>query len=337
MVSTHCSTAASAYSVHGGACSCAATSEVAASIHCCTCIAAASIHRSIGEGRSVRVRGLTGRAVHVAATAQIVVHVATTVHVGGASLMCVRVSIHIHVHIIIIVVVIEVVATVHVGRRSVAMIHVGCRGSATIHAWSRSVMSSTSWGHAWIRTHVSSSWRWNHMPASWCHAWVGTHVSSTSWSHAAEEMSACISTMERTRNTVEVVAGTIVIVVVDAEVPATVDEHDGTVEVVVANQAIPDGVTQQVAESRIASCAYSHVVIVVVAQCYVVKIVVHTPDVIIVDTIDFVDEIGVADTQRICHAVGQEPCIALHCCDAHALSVHRHCSGEEDDSGEDSS
>ena len=172
--------------------------------------------------------------------------------------------------------------------------------------------------------------------AMYCYGSRST-VTRTPRCHRTEEVSACIATCDGAWSVVVVAVDAIAVVVVDGEVPATVDEHDGAMEVGVADETVPDGVAQQVAESCITSGAHSQIVIVVVTQCHIVEVVVHTPDVVVVDAIDLVDEKGVADAQRVCHTVSQEPSVALHGQNAHALSVHRHGSSEEDDSGEESS
>ena len=130
---------------------------------------------------------------------------------------------------------------------------------------------------------------------------------------------------------------TITVVVVDAEAPATACEHNGTIEVGVVDYAIPKSYTQEVAKSDVAGSHHRHVVVVVVTQRHVIQIFVHAPDVVVVDAIYLIDDEWVADAKCVSHAVGQEPCIAAHSCDAHALSVYGHCSDEENDCCECSS
>lgn len=195
----------------------------------------------------------------------------------------------------------------------------GCT-TARSNSWSG---NATTWCHASV---------WS--PGSWC--WR-SHSSASHRSHRTEEMSAYVSVCDGTRSAIEEVAHAVAVVVVDGEAPAMVGKYDGTIEVAVGNQPVPDGIAQQIAESSVASSHHGHVVIVVVTPGHIVQIVVHAPDVVVVDAINLVDEIRIADAQRVCHAVSQEPCIALYCHNVHRLSVHRHCSGEEDDRGEDSS
>lgn len=165
----------------------------------------------------------------------------------------------------------------------------------------------------------------------------GGDDSAAAWVHAAEEMSACISAGNRARSVVVEAVSAIAVVVIDTEVPASVHEDDGAVKVAVTQNAVPQASAEQRAQGQVAGFTHSHVVIVVVAECHIVEVVVHAPNVVVVDAVNLVDEIRVVDAQGICHAVGQEPCIALDGNGTHALSIHGHGSGEEHDCCEESS
>ena len=159
---------------------------------------------------------------------------------------------------------------------------------------------------------------------------------STTGCHRTEEVTAAV-VGERTGCVVVEAMAAIAVVVVDGEVPATVGEHDGTVEVAVAYQTIPSGDAEEGAEGEVAGFAHRDIVIVVVADGHFVEVAVHAPDVVVVDAVHLVDEEGVGDAKGVSHAVGQEPCIVAHSGDAHALSVHCCCSEEDNDSCECSS
>jgi hypothetical protein len=154
--------------------------------------------------------------------------------------------------------------------------------------------------------------------------------------HRTNDVSTNIHAM-RSWGCVVVVARAVAVIIVDGETPAIVGEHDGTMEVAVTHEAVPQAIAQEVAESCIACCHHGHVVIVVVTHCNIVQIVVHPPDVIIVNAVYLVDEVWVVDAEGKGHAVSQETCIVTHGCDAHALSIGGQCSNEEDDCGECSS
>ena len=121
----------------------------------------------------------------------------------------------------------------------------------------------------------------------------------------------------------------VAVVVVDAEVPSVVGEDDGAMEVTVANQSVPHGDAEEVAEGYVAGIAHQHVVVVIVTQRYVVKVMVHAIYVVVVDAVNLIDEEWVANAEGVCHAVGQETCVAAYCRDAHALSVDCQCSAQD--------
>ena len=117
------------------------------------------------------------------------------------------------------------------------------------------------------------------------------------WRHTFEEVSAGIVIVVWAGCDAEEVVASVAVVVVNAEVPASIDEDYGAMEVAVA---------------------------------YIVKVVVDSPDVVIVDAVYLIDEEWVSDAEGICHAVGEETGIVANCYRTHALCVHCYCSCHEE-------
>ena len=242
------------------------------------------------------------------------------IHVRSCWTSHVHVGVHIHVTV-----------DVHVGVR--ITVHIGIR--VAVHAWSHIVSSACAGrcatvctivgNHATTRTHIAAR-----------HIVRRRNHSVPSGRHATEEVTPCVG-YQWARSAVVVAVHPIAVVVVDAESPATVCKHDRTIEVGVVDYTVPESCAEQIAECNVACSHHCHVVVVVVTQCHIVQILIHAPNVVVVDAIYLVNDEWVADTKCVSHAVGQEPCIAAHSCDAHALSVDCHCSDEEDDCCECSS
>lgn len=329
-----CTAAASAY-----ACTCTATSsDACVGAGACADVAAATRRQGWSRcGRATSSTVETRGAVDVAAAAHAAAGIGTHVgahlvtvgfhnavrsHIRAGSRWTSHVHVRVHIHVAI---------HIHVGVRITVYIII----DVAVHAWSHVVTSACARGcttvctivgnHAATRTHFATRhivWRRSHPVPS--------------GRHATEEVTTCVG-YQWARCAVVVAVHTIAVVVVDAEAPATVCKHDGTIEVCVVDYTVPESCAEQIAECNVACSNHCHVVVVVVTQRHIVQILIHAPDVVVVDAIYLVDDEWVADTKCVSHAVGQEPCIAAHCCDAHALSVDCHCSDEEDDCCECSS
>ena len=161
----------------------------------------------------------------------------------------------------------------------------------------------------------------------------GRTAHSCAGRHGANDASTYIRAI-RSWSAIVVVAHAIAVIVINGEAPAVVHKHDGTVEVAVARQTVPHAVAQQIAKSCIACCHNCHVVVVVVPQGHIVQIIVHTPDVVVVDAVYLVDDVRVTNAEGESHAVSQKTCVVAHDGNAHALSVGGQCSNEENDCGE---
>ena len=150
------------------------------------------------------------------------------------------------------------------------------------------------------------------------------------WRHTFEEVSAGIVIVVWAGCDAEEVVASVAVVVVDAEVPASIGEDYGAMEVAVAYNAVPKNVAEECAESHVARCAYSEVVVVETSVGDIVEVVVDSPDVVIVDAVYLIDEEWVSDAEGICHAVGEETGIVANCYRTHALCVHCYCSCHEE-------
>ena len=72
------------------------------------------------------------------------------------------------------------------------------------------------------------------------------------WRHTFEEVSAGIVIVVWAGGDAEEVVASVAVVVVDAEVPASIDEDYGAMEVAVAYNAVPENVAEECAESHVA-------------------------------------------------------------------------------------
>ena len=85
------------------------------------------------------------------------------------------------------------------------------------------------------------------------------------------------------------------VIVVNAEVPASISEDYWTVKIADAKQPVPYSLTEQRAESHIACSTNGHVIIIVVAKSHIIKIAVDTPDIVVVDSINLINQERVSD------------------------------------------
>lgn len=72
------------------------------------------------------------------------------------------------------------------------------------------------------------------------------------WRHTFEEVSAGIVIVVWAGCDAEEVVASVAVVVIDAEVPASIDEDNGAMEVAVAYNAVPENVAEECAESHVA-------------------------------------------------------------------------------------
>ena len=72
------------------------------------------------------------------------------------------------------------------------------------------------------------------------------------WGHTFEEVSSCIVVVVWSGCGAEEVVASVAVVVVDAEVSASIGEDYGAMEVAVANDAVPEKVAEECAESHVA-------------------------------------------------------------------------------------
>ena len=84
--------------------------------------------------------------------------------------------------------------------------------------------------------------------------------------------------------------GVIVIVVVDAETPSVVGEYYRTIEVAVADEAVPVNRTEEVLEGSVTLVADVHVFVVMITVGNLIEVVVDAIYVVEVDAIDVIDE-----------------------------------------------
>ena len=109
-----------------------------------------------------------------------------------------------------------------------------------------------------------------------------------SWGHSVEVVSAAIYMVVSWGTVVPM--GVIVIVVVDAETPSVVGEYYRTIEVAVADEAVPVNRTEEVLEGSVTLVADVHVFVVMITVGNLIEVVVDAIYVVEVDAIDVIDE-----------------------------------------------
>ena len=151
----------------------------------------------------------------------------------------------------------------------------------------------------------------------------GMHnVRSVGWTHGMEIMASTIGVV-MTWHAVVVISVTGV-VSVNAEAPSIVSKHDWTIEVVVRHITCPLGGGKQTTESQVTVIQHIVVLCIGVAISQVVKILVHTIDVVEVNHIHCVDDVC-PQTECEYHAVGEETCVVAHHSVRHGLGVQHIC------------
>ena len=137
--------------------------------------------------------------------------------------------------------------------------------------------------------------------------------------HSSEEVSSTIAVPPPWCAVIPVVV--VVVVSVDAEAPTVSIERNRTVEVVDCHQARPDVRGEQCLQGKVACGKHCIVVVVAQPQRHIVEVVVHTADVVVVDVVQVVKQVC-AQSQCVCHTVGEETRVHAHSLVGHWLGVY---------------